>query len=271
MGEDGVLSVRRRSILPVKPDRSTDWKLPVKRGFLIMPFSGDLEWVREEIVAAGLRAGVDFERADDIFTPGVILDQILKAIDDADAIVAVCTGKNPNVFFELGYAIQRHSPILVAEDTDDLPFDIRHLRTELYGRAEPGGHKKTLQARLVKAITAALEEKPVPRGFRLASAPKPKLVARIDGRLERTGKGHRLTLTNAGTAELRDVDVAIPEEAQSFHLFAADLPIGVLRPGEQVRIPASVVMGGGPSIFDVTVKGVTPEGEHVDFPVKISL
>jgi hypothetical protein len=61
----------------------------------------------------------------------------------------------------------------------------------------------------------------------------------------------------------------VPEDATSFHLFGDELPVEVLRPGEQITLPVALVMGGGPSIFDLIVSGQTTEGE-VTFPVKIS-
>ena len=47
--------------------------------------------------------------------------------------MAELTGKNPNVFYELGLAHALNKPvILVAQTLDDLPFDLRHLRTIIY-------------------------------------------------------------------------------------------------------------------------------------------
>jgi len=77
---------------------------PSKRGFLIMPFDTKFDWLRDDILAAGRSLNIVIERADDIFAPGVLLDQVLDAIDQAAVVVGICTGKNANVFFELGYA-----------------------------------------------------------------------------------------------------------------------------------------------------------------------
>jgi glyoxylase-like metal-dependent hydrolase (beta-lactamase superfamily II) len=108
-----------------------------RRGFIITPFLDEVEWLTELIRGVGDDAGVEFERADDIFAPGVIINQILTAIDESDVIVAVTTGRNPNVFFELGYAWLRHRPILLAETTDDMPFDVASWRHLLYGDGQP--------------------------------------------------------------------------------------------------------------------------------------
>jgi hypothetical protein len=126
-----------------------------KAGFLIMPFDRNLAWIRDVVVAAGLKEGVKIKRADDISRPGVVLDQVHEAIDTADVVVAVCAGNNPNVFYELGYASRKHSPILIAETDDDLPFNIRHFRTELYGGRSANEEVQTLQTRVRRALRAA--------------------------------------------------------------------------------------------------------------------
>jgi hypothetical protein len=43
-------------------------------------------------------------RADDIFTVNSVLADVWTAIKGAKAIVADCTSRNPNVFYEIGLA-----------------------------------------------------------------------------------------------------------------------------------------------------------------------
>ena len=242
-----------------------------KRGFLIMPFHPALEWIKDDVVAAGLDVGVEIDRADDIFDRGVILDQIFRAIDEADVVVAVCTGRNPNVFFEMGYAWRHHKPILIAHDTEDLPFDVQHFRTELYGREGADQHRKTLRPRVRKAIQAVLDDERLPRGRRLEVPPRKKQAPRLSAQLIGGSNSMRLVISNTGTEDLFEVDLVIPEDATSFHVFAHDTPVDVLRPGEQIKLPVTQVMGGGRSIFDITLTGKTADGEQQEFPSKISL
>ncbi len=70
----------------------------------------------------------------------------------ADAVLAVCTGKNPNVFYELGLSDGLHEAILVAEDKDDLPFDVAHLRTIFYGGDGPPNDRASLRARVGQTL-----------------------------------------------------------------------------------------------------------------------
>lgn len=241
------------------------------QAFLIMPFDNDLDWLREVIIEAALEENVDTTRADNIFSPGAILQQILENIDNADIIFAVCTGKNANVFFELGYAWLHHKPILIAEDTKDLPFDIAAFRAELYGREQHGADRHSLNLRLRRAIRASLSEERLPRGRKLR--PRRLPAARLSAALHSTGGpgSYRLVVTNTGNLELTNVDVDVPEEARSFHLHADELPVSVLRPGESVKLHSSVTMGGGKSVFDLTLSGDSPDGERLKFPSKISL
>ena len=116
-------------------------QLPI--AFLLTPFSPEaaggerpkvFRQVQEAIGQAAERAGVQLRRADSIFKGGVIIDQVREAIGQADVIVAVCTGKNPNVFYELGLAeAMGHTPILVAPNARHLPFDKAHCRCHMYG------------------------------------------------------------------------------------------------------------------------------------------
>jgi hypothetical protein len=78
-------------------------------------------------------------------------------------------------------------------------------------------------------------------------------------------------ITNTGTVDVHDVDVTVPPEVQMFRLLTDALPVAVLRPGERVRLLASLSMGGGPSVFDIELSGRTPDGDAVTFPVKISI
>ncbi len=130
-----------------------DFSMPSEAtAFLLMPFDPELDWIRGVCVAAGEDVNVRVERADDIFAAGVIVDQIKQRIRQADAVIAVCTGRNPNVFYELGIAESRHRPILVAQQRSDLPFDIQHFRVQFYGGSTRTDNWETLRERVASAL-----------------------------------------------------------------------------------------------------------------------
>lgn len=258
----------------VVPASELERSLPpdAKRGFLLMPFDGTLAWLHQAIRRAGARAGVRMERADDISSPGVVLEQIFRAIDEADVVVSVCTSRNPNVFFEMGYAWRDHNVILVAAGGDDLAFDVQHYRTVLYGGRDPGEDRASFEERLRGTIASVLLEERLPRGRRLSEAPPVKQVVRLGAQLEGRGRNSdRLVLTNAGSVSVNEVDVSIPDEVQSFGLVGDGLPLKTLRPGQSVPLLASRTMGGGPAIFDLAITGVTDDGQAVEELVTISL
>jgi tetratricopeptide (TPR) repeat protein len=85
----------------------------------------------------------------------MILDQVRQGIDEADIVVAIITGLNPNVFLEIGLALSRRPPLLVATSCAEMPFDVRHLRCLGYGQP---GELETLAARLEKAIRETLAQ-----------------------------------------------------------------------------------------------------------------
>ena len=80
-----------------------------------------------------------------------MLEQIYTQIDKADIIIADMTGRNPNVFYEVGYSdAKKKLVILLTSNAEDIPFDLRHrphivynsslvvLRDELTKRLEWG-------------------------------------------------------------------------------------------------------------------------------------
>jgi len=65
----------------------------------------------------------------DIEQFGVIMDNVIAAIDHADLIIADLTGNNPNVFYELALAHALGIPTILIKEDDrqDVSFDVRAL------------------------------------------------------------------------------------------------------------------------------------------------
>ena len=63
----------------------------------------------------------------------------VQRIIEADFVIADLTARNPNVFYELEIAHSVGKPvILLAQDTADVPFDIRDNRVITYGTRYDG-------------------------------------------------------------------------------------------------------------------------------------
>jgi hypothetical protein len=107
--------------------------------FIIMPFGEWFDHYYEKIYIPAIRAvGLIPRRADDLYRPSAIVNDIWSLTKTAKVILADLSGKNPNVFYELGLAHAIAKPaILVASSIDDIPFDLRALRVIIYSKNEP--------------------------------------------------------------------------------------------------------------------------------------
>ena len=85
--------------------------------------------VFDYIIEPALSNEFEVTRADKIFHADKIDDKIFYSLKNADLVVADLTGKNPNVFLEVGYRMALEKPIifLVQKNSDSLPFDIQSI------------------------------------------------------------------------------------------------------------------------------------------------
>jgi hypothetical protein len=83
--------------------------------------------------------GLTVRRADDFFTAHQIMKDVWTAICRTRIVIADCTGRNPNVFYEIGMAHTVGKPvILITQNEADVPFDLRHIRFIEYKYTPPG-------------------------------------------------------------------------------------------------------------------------------------
>lgn len=103
--------------------------------FVLMPFSEQFTDVYEVGIKAACReAGAYCERLDEQIFVENMLERVYNQIAKADIIVADMTGKNPNVFYEVGYAHALNKRvILLTQNADDIPFDLKHYPHIVYG------------------------------------------------------------------------------------------------------------------------------------------
>jgi hypothetical protein len=108
--------------------------------FVLMPFTNDLLPIYQDHVKKVVtELNLNVARADDFFTTNIILNDIWDAINNSKIIIADCTGRNPNVFYEIGIAhVVGKKVILITQNKDDVPFDLRHLRFFEYRYTPPG-------------------------------------------------------------------------------------------------------------------------------------
>jgi nucleoside 2-deoxyribosyltransferase len=147
--------------------------------FVLMPFDPAFDDIyRLGIKETAEKLGIRAERVDEqIFHKENILERIYGQIDAADLIIADLTGRNPNVFYETGYAHAKGKVcLLLTSKADDIPFDLKHHRHLIYGdsiqnlrqallkdldwlKSEIANRRSVLTVRLNKNKTSGLLEK----------------------------------------------------------------------------------------------------------------
>jgi nucleoside 2-deoxyribosyltransferase/putative methionine-R-sulfoxide reductase with GAF domain len=118
--------------------------------FVLMPFSDEFRDVYEfGIKSVATSLGIRCERVDEIQFNDSILEQVRKGIQSADIVIADMSGRNPNVFYEVGYAhALQKQVILLTQQVPDIPFDLKtHNHIVYEGRI----------ARLKELLTKRLE------------------------------------------------------------------------------------------------------------------
>ena len=92
-------------------------------------------------------------RADEIYGPGVIVQDIVEQVVSAQLVIADISGVNANVYFEVGYALASKKPIiLLAKKDTELPFDVSGFRVLFY--EDSIGGKAKVEEGLRKHLTA---------------------------------------------------------------------------------------------------------------------
>lgn len=136
---------------PLAPQKT----LPKPFVFVLMPLNPSFD----DIYKFGIKGAADdvgayAERVDEqIFMEG-ILDRIFNQISKADIVVADMTGRNPNVFYEVGYAHALGKiVILLTQNSEDIPFDLKHRQHTVYG-----GKIETLRNELATKLEWAIRE-----------------------------------------------------------------------------------------------------------------
>jgi hypothetical protein len=112
-----------------------------RRAFVISPIGEPGSDVREHadtvfdyiIKPAMEYCRIEPIRSDHLNEPGLISEQMFREILGDDLSIAVLTGRNPNVFYELAVAQAAQRPVIVlAEEGEMLPFDVQDLRCVYY-------------------------------------------------------------------------------------------------------------------------------------------
>jgi hypothetical protein len=162
--------------------------------FVIMPFAEAFDDVYELGIKASVEAlGWACQRADEMIHNRDIMCQVCQGIRQARFVIADLTGKNANVFYELGmaHALEK-DVILLAQDVGDVPFDLRQMNIIEYDTILP------LRQRLTETLGTLMGEGRLPGAEK--DEPRPGVYTKIRdvkdstvvtaGRDAHVGRGH---------------------------------------------------------------------------------
>lgn len=147
------------------PTKITDQQLTDERTvFVIMPFAAEFGDVwKGGIQRAAKEEGFHPIRVDMINRSTNITDDIVASIEKCRLAIVDVTKNNPNVMFELGYAIAKGKKnIIISQSADFLPFDIRNIRTIVYANTWSG--VEDLKGRIQEFLKEAAPPKHGRRG-----------------------------------------------------------------------------------------------------------
>src|SRR5262249_15377307 len=102
--------------------------------FVLMPFAEKYVTIYQHIIKESIESEeIPCIRADDFFEPRRIMDDVKRCIQEARLIVADLSGRNPNVFYEVGMAHSiGQTVLLLSQSIADVPPKLSNMRNILY-------------------------------------------------------------------------------------------------------------------------------------------
>lgn len=169
---------------------------PEKTCFVISPIGdpGSEERIRADrvfkhiVAPAAASHQLQAVRSDQISSPGaVISNEVIQHILNDQVVVADLTGRNPNVFYELGLRHSFRKPVVqMISQGERLPFDVQGTRVVYYALDLDGaaGAQEEVRQQIAEAIEPGFEaESPVTFAARAAQIDKLTESARPQNQL----------------------------------------------------------------------------------------
>lgn len=139
---------------PIWPGRN--FPVDERLCFVLMPFKDPFTTIFEEHIKPTVEGlSLDCRKADDIYGVGPIMEDIWEQLCRSRIVIADLTGRNPNVFYEVGIAHTLGKPvIMLVQAMDDVPFDLKHHRVIPYTYTPPGA--RMLEMKISQTIQSIL-------------------------------------------------------------------------------------------------------------------
>lgn len=123
------------------------------------------QWVEHVVRPVAQEFEYEVFRADDMPNPGIITNQIIKALIECPLVIADLSGANPNVFYELALRHASKLPVVqMVHAGERVPFDIAGVRTIEYDLSDPDRLKTagiTLKRHIQSIEDGVLVDSPV--------------------------------------------------------------------------------------------------------------
>jgi len=131
---------KQQKIVRSKPIfHGRDFELEDDLCFILMPFGEPFDTIYKNNIKPTIEKKFRIIRADDIFKSSEVMEDIWEYINKAKFLIADLTGRNPNVFYELGIAHTiGKEPLLIAQNKNDIRFDLKHRRYFIYSNDKEG-------------------------------------------------------------------------------------------------------------------------------------
>lgn len=177
------------------------------RCFVIQPFDGERFDKRyKDVFAPAIRdAGLEPYRVDHDPSSQVPIDTIASEIDAAIICLADVSTNNPNVWFELGFAIARRKDVILLcsdEREGPFPFDVQHRRIVKYQTQSLGDYSK-----LAASITEAMKS-------RIDNARRMKQVVSVEAEVQGLQSHEIATLVAIAQHNIGEDDICTKQDLE---------------------------------------------------------
>ena len=111
------------------------------KAFVIMQFTDVYKSLYEQVIKPVCEKHTyEVIRGDDMYTTGLIINDVSSAIKESALIIADITPKNLNVYYEVGYAHAINKPTILLKENggEALPFDLSAFRHIAYDNTIAG-------------------------------------------------------------------------------------------------------------------------------------
>jgi len=140
--------------------RDIEIEVTKPRAFVIIKFDDVFAGIYEEIIVPICSdMGLEPYKADEVYKPGIIMEDVTRGIAESEIVIADITPvkNNENVYYEVGYAHALDKEvILLARRGFQLPFDIAGYRVIFYDDISEKG-KKQVENNLKKHLKSILK------------------------------------------------------------------------------------------------------------------